>query len=136
MSKFQINGAVPITKDYLDEVVGNLHAKIMTSFNGASASDATSSPRTSTSNSAAASASSTWNIFYWRGKYRVVPEEFELPRDGIVSLFHLWHAGNVDRGIRPYRMITQMDLSRQSDKVRYCTLLCFIYVIRLLKTET
>jgi hypothetical protein len=49
-----------------------------------------------------------WLTFYWGGKFgRYVPEDFTFPSCDVPTLWNVWHHGNRQLRIQPYKKLTQ-----------------------------
>ena len=44
-----------------------------------------------------------FQVFHWGGKHRMCPEDFEFPLFDVATMFNLWHFGNSELGIQPYK---------------------------------
>ena len=57
-----------------------------------------------------------YKLFYWRGKYRYVPEFFQFPRCHLQMLWDLWWDGNPAEKLVPYRKLSPDDMSDNKEK--------------------
>jgi hypothetical protein len=49
-----------------------------------------------------------WLTFYWDGKFgRYVPEDLTFPSCDVPTLWNVWHHGNRQLRIKPYKKLTQ-----------------------------
>ena len=55
-------------------------------------------------------------LFYWRGKYRHVPENFQFPRCHLQMLWDLWWDGNPAEKLIPYRKLSPDDMPNNKEK--------------------
>lgn len=100
MSKFSINGAIPITMSDLNTMID----KIMQEIKSNNKNNNTNSVDSNTNSS---SNFITWS---WGGRFHMVPEGFTLPNNNIRDIFNLWYFGNMNLKIQPYRFLKSIDL--------------------------
>jgi hypothetical protein len=59
--------------------------------------------------------------FHWGGRMRMIPENFEFPKFDVKTMFTLWHYGNTDLQIQPYKMLARYrdDLRSKQDQTNF-----------------
>jgi hypothetical protein len=104
MNKFEINGAIPVTREDIHRMMETISQQIQSI--GTIGSNITNTNNNTESNSN----NSTYNTWSWGGRLHMVPEGFKLPNNNIRDIFNLWHFGNIDAKIQPYRFLKWHDL--------------------------
>jgi hypothetical protein len=110
LSKFSINGAIPITMSDLNTMID----KIMQEIKSNNKNNTTNTNNTSDSSNNNDSNFITWS---WGGRFHMVPEGFTLPNNNIRDIFNLWYYGNINLKIQPYRFLRSTDLINHAQSV-------------------
>ena len=108
LESFTVNGAVPVTVSDFDrllnarnnEILRRLDALEQHRFGTPQADQVTNSNR-----QVAPSGSSDFEYFFWGGKHRMVPEDFQFPLFDVRTMFNLWYFGNATTKIQPYKRL-------------------------------
>ena len=58
-------------------------------------------------------------VYYWKGKYHILPEDFKFPSIDVQGAWMLWLFGNKRLGYPCFRSISTTDLSSKSKKQTY-----------------
>ena len=108
LSKFSINGAIPVTmdnmKDMLDTVITQLRTEIRTQ-----ATETHTMPPL-----IAPSIDSRFQLWAWGGKLHMVPEGWIFPSTNVKDTWNLWHFGHLADRIRPLRYLKKYDLGSKA----------------------
>jgi hypothetical protein len=110
LSKFSINGAIPVTMDNLEALLNDRFNQIKVDIRNA----LPPSPPTPTS----ALHITDWNLdprfhlWTWGEKLRMVPQGWKLPSTDVKSTWNLWYFGHVHDKIRPLRHLKKADLAK------------------------
>jgi hypothetical protein len=105
MSKFSINGAIPVTLADMTSLLDTRFAEMKTqllSAQAVSAVDAPSHPN-----------DDRFQLWTWGGMMHPVPADFKMPSANLKDIWYQWHYGNVAAKTRPLRFLSSEDL--QSD---------------------
>jgi hypothetical protein len=109
LSRFSINGAIPVTIDDIKLLLNNAVNQMRTELR-----DAIPAAATSTSLSLSATDDPTDPRFIMRpwkdGQLHMVPEGWRLPAVDVKATWNLWHHGHVQDRIRPLRKLRKADL--------------------------
>eukprot|EP00644_Phytophthora_capsici_P011208 jgi/Phyca11/110442/e_gw1.18.246.1 len=60
--------------------------------------------------------------FFWGGRFRRVPQEFQLPDCSVATLWIKWQCGNATKKIPPLRMLDGLDMPNRKGLVTFATL--------------
>lgn len=107
LSKFSINGAMPVTLDDMKTLINSAVAELRTQYRDS---------RTDAMREAAPSADQNgdprFQLWLWKAdsKFHMVPEQWIFPSTNIKDTWNLWHFGNITDKIRPLRCLKKMDL--------------------------
>ena len=108
LSRFSINGAIPVTiddiKSLLSNAVNEMRAELRVAL--PTASTATSSAPAL----ADGAIDPRFQLWPWKGKLHMVPEGWLLPVTDVKTTWNLWHYGHVEAKIQPLRHLTKADL--------------------------
>lgn len=67
--------------------------------------------------------SDRFQMFQWKGAYRVVPEDFSFPVCHTKIMWDYWHFGDEVRRIQPFKFFERFistDFSKLSERTNYC----------------
>jgi hypothetical protein len=104
LSKFSINGAIPLTMDNMREMLTTVVSQLRAEMREAVDSVAQSHIPPSLD-----SRFETWN---WKGRFHMVPPGWILPSSiNVKDMWHLWHFGHLADRIAPLRGLKKFDLS-------------------------
>lgn len=107
LSKFSINGAIPLTMDNMRDMLNAVVAQLRTEMRDLHAGDTTALP--SLISPPAHSPFDTWS---WGGRLHPVPQGWILPSAiNVKDTWHLWHFGHRACRIGPLRGLKKFDLS-------------------------
>ena len=108
LSRFSINGAIPVTIDDIKTLLNNAVNQMRTELRDAlpAASSATVPPPDPTDSAA----DPRFQLWMWKGKLHPVPEGWKLPSTDLKATWNLWHFGHVQQWIRPLRNLKKADL--------------------------
>jgi hypothetical protein len=56
------------------------------------------------------------------GAFHVLPEDFELPLTGILSILQCWYFGNADKGYPPLKNVSNKDVPGKNMKKKFSEL--------------
>ncbi|ETP24222.1 hypothetical protein F441_02737 [Phytophthora nicotianae CJ01A1] len=56
--------------------------------------------------------------FFWGGRFRRVPQEFQLPDCSVATLWVMWQCGNATKKIPPLRMLDGLDMPNRNMQKR------------------
>ncbi|ETO85829.1 hypothetical protein F444_00563 [Phytophthora nicotianae P1976] len=56
--------------------------------------------------------------FFWGGRFRRVPQEFQLPDCSVATLWVMWQCGNATKKILPLRMLDGLDMPNRNMQKR------------------
>ncbi|RHY23855.1 hypothetical protein DYB32_009043, partial [Aphanomyces invadans] len=56
-------------------------------------------------------------VHFWRGRWHLLPEDFELPSVDVATGWHLWWCGSQGRGIPALLKVQPRDLTRKQAKI-------------------
>jgi hypothetical protein len=111
LENFAINGAIPITRDQVSELLSGLQANLIqqmerhaATWQARAASVVDPAPISGTN------AQVLYSTWCWGGGIHLVPEGWRFPRCATNLLWDLWWSGNPAEKICPYRMIKPCDL--------------------------
>ena len=111
LSKFSINGAIPVTMDDMTALMNSLVTQMRAEMR--SAATATVLPTSSTLVPLEPTADPRFNLWMWKGRMHMVPEGWLFPSTTMKETWNLWHFGHVQDRVRPLRYLKKVDL--QSD---------------------
>jgi hypothetical protein len=108
LTKFSINGALPITLDDLKSVVAQAVSQMNTHMRDALPDTARAAAPAAADPS---SDDSRFHLWQWGGRLHPVPEGWRLPSTDVMSTWRLWYFGNLAERIRPLRHLKKVDLT-------------------------
>ena len=109
LSRFSINGAIPVTLDDIKTLLNNAVSQMRTELRDAIPTATASSSLSS----AIADDDPRFSMHPWKdGTLRMVPEGWRLPVVDVKATWHLWHYGHVEDRIRPLRRLRMADLQK------------------------
>jgi hypothetical protein len=107
LSKFSINGAIPVTLDDMKTLINSAVTQLSTQYRDS---------RTSYTHEPASHAAVDPNtdprfqLWSWGGKLHMVPQGWIFPSTNIKDSWNLWHFGHLTDKIRPLRCLKKIDL--------------------------
>ena len=114
MSKFVINGGVPVTVDDMKQFMVKMIEEMKAISNNQQPVGATSvGDRNVVSDS-----NPLFNWYCWGEKMHMVPENWVLPTTNVKDIWNLWWFGHLDDKIQPYRRLKAMDFSKPKHVVQ------------------
>jgi hypothetical protein len=114
LTKFQINGAIPITPTQIQNMLSEFKTTILAAIQSTHLSQ-----QQQQANDLAQSATNcersiqTW---LWKGRFHPVPQDFVFPTDSITNLWNLWWNGKPVSGIGPYRKLETYDIDKKTHR--------------------
>ena len=116
LSKLTINGAVPITRDsmreMLDSVMTQMRAEIREAHSAGTLSAAARPPSGEPSES-------PFKVWTWGEKLHMVPEDWQFPCTNLKDTWNLWHFGHLTERIRPLLYLKKYDLNGSGQVTRW-----------------
>ena len=113
LSKFSINGAIPLTVDdltsFLDNAVSRMTSSLLAVLPGPSPASAAASHNLMDSTS-----NPRFQLWAWGGKMHMVPEGWQFPTADIKAMWNMWYFGHVLDHIRPLRHLKKGDIAGAS----------------------
>jgi hypothetical protein len=101
LSNFTVNGAIPVTMDAMNRLFVSLSEKIELKF---------TSSQVENTNTSDLSNQTPFMNWYWKGRFRMVPENWTLPTNNIKDIWNLWWYGHIENKIQPYRRLKWHDV--------------------------
>jgi hypothetical protein len=99
LSKFSINGAIPLTMDNMREMLSAVVSQLRAEMREVLAVDSVA--QSSLIPPSPSSRFETWN---WKGRFHMVPPGWTLPSSiNVKDMWHLWHFGHLADRIAPLR---------------------------------
>jgi hypothetical protein len=108
LSRFSINGAIPVTIDDIKILLNNAVNQLRTELRDAIPATTTSSP--SPNQLTDVDADPRFQLWTWKGRMHMVPEGWQLPSTDVKATWNLWYYGHVQDRIRPLRHLKKADL--------------------------
>lgn len=108
MNRFSINGALPVTLDDMQRMLGTVITQMRAELRDA-LPIATSQP-TALSAPLDTDADSRFQLWMWKGALHMVPEGWQFPSTNVKATWHLWHFGHVQDRVRPLRRLRKADM--------------------------
>jgi len=117
MENFQINGVVPLNISDIERIIIERDRRLFARLD--EIQHIASNPVDGIQ--VGASQVRSFITFHWGGRMRMVPENFEFPKFDVKTMFILWHFGNTDLQIQPYKMLARYrdDLSSKQDQTNF-----------------
>jgi hypothetical protein len=110
LSKFSINGAIPVTLDDLKALLNTAVNQMRTELR-----DALPSPHSPAQSPLIdPNLDPRFHLWSWGGRMRMVPQDWLFPSTDVKATWNLWHFGNVGEHIRPLRYLQKSDLKNAS----------------------
>jgi hypothetical protein len=116
LSNFDINGALPLTRQDVKALMESLEARILLALKDTSTHPYQQPSMPSQQNAIACEPGNmSWT---WGGRIHMVPEGFRFPHQNIhvKALWDLWWFGNKAQRIAPYRLLKSFDFVASADK--------------------
>jgi hypothetical protein len=105
LSKFSINGAIPVTMDNMREMLNTVMAQMRTEIRDAHAADMQAMPSL-----IEPPVDPRFQLWTWGGRLHMVPQGWIFPSTNVKDTWNLWHFGHLTDKIRPLRLIKKFDL--------------------------
>ncbi|CAK4734512.1 unnamed protein product, partial [Aphanomyces euteiches] len=107
LSNFDVNGAVPLTREYLDTCLENLRESMSTKGQACIVPE-----------QPAISTGATVATFTWVGRLHPVQADFEIPKCKVYSLWCMWFEGIPASNIGTLRKLRSLDLQKRGDAAK------------------
>jgi hypothetical protein len=108
LSKFSINGAIPVTLEDLKAVVAQAVSQMNSHLRDALPdAERASAPPVAVD----PSSDPRFHLWQWGGRLHPVPEGWRLASTDVMSTWRLWYFGNVAERFRPLRHLKKVDLA-------------------------
>jgi hypothetical protein len=111
LSKFTVNGAIPVTVDdikaMLNNVLTQMRAELRNALPATTHTPASPEPIDPL-------ADPRFHLWTWRGEMHMVPEGWRFPSTDVKATWNLWHFGHVHERIRPLRHLKKADFVNAS----------------------
>jgi hypothetical protein len=111
LSKFTVNGAIPVTVDdikaLLNNVLTQMRAELRDTLPAATHTHDSPVPTDPL-------ADPRFQLWMWRGKMHMVPEGWRIPSTDVKATWNLWYFGHVHERIRPLRHLKKADFVNAS----------------------
>jgi hypothetical protein len=114
LAKCEVQGAVPCSRDDLNQVVEALRTSLLSSMSEKLNERAVSEAKQQESTTHPV----FWEMYCWGGKLRYIPQTFRVPRTNCKDCWFMWHFGNRDQKIAPLSCVPQSDLDWPGDEDR------------------
>lgn len=115
LSKFSINGALPITMDNMKEMLNAMVAQLRSEMREVRVDEASPKPSL-----IPPSSDSRFQLWLWGGRLHMVPEGWTLPSSlSLKDTWHLWHFGHLADRIGPLRGLRKFDLSNAAQATQW-----------------
>jgi hypothetical protein len=108
LSKFSINGAIPVTMDNMRDMLDTVMAQLRTEMR-TQAADTHAMPSLIES-----SIDSRFQLWGWGGRLHMVPEGWTFPSTNVKDTWNLWYFGHLTDRIRPLRYVKKFDLGSKA----------------------
>ena len=104
MDNFNIEGVAPITFRDIETMLNDRDNRFFNRLNERDGNRAESNiTGQSDNNPQMVASNSDYIFFFWGDKFRMCPITFEFPLFDVKTMFSLWHYGNQELKIRPYK---------------------------------
>lgn len=119
LENFQIDGVVPINISDIERIIIERDRRLFARLD--EIQDIASNPANAIQRGAPEVQVRNFITFHWGGRMRMVPENFEFPKFDVKTMFILWHFGNTDLQIQPYKMLVRYrdDLRSKHDQTNF-----------------
>jgi hypothetical protein len=107
LSKFSVNGAIPLTVDDMKAMLSSAVAQMRTELREVHAVQTLVSVSTAPIDS---SIDPRFQLWSWGGRFHMVPEGWVFPSTSIKDTWNLWYFGHHAERIRPLRCLKKFDL--------------------------
>jgi hypothetical protein len=109
MSNFSIEGALPVTQDFMRDVVNAAIAQLRADIRDRQAADTAAAAQPSL---IPASTDPRFQLWMWGGRMHMVPQGWTLSSSvNVKDTWNLWHFGHVTARIGPLRGLKKFDLT-------------------------
>lgn len=116
LQTLDINGAVAVTRADLEGLFASFRQDLLQRLNAQqSLQQVPVLPAEVVSNRSLTGGE--WRTWTWGGKLHPVPEDFIWPTITVKLMWDLWHFGNREEQICPYKRLNNYDLKQQTQKV-------------------
>jgi hypothetical protein len=110
LSKFSVNGAVPVTLDDIKTLLNSVVAQMRSELRNALPSSLPSGPAPLID----PNLDPRFHLWSWGNRMRMVPSGWLFPSTDMKATWNLWHFGHVGDHIRPLRYLQKSDLRNPS----------------------
>jgi hypothetical protein len=107
LSKFSINGAIPLTVDDMRAMLNSVVAQMRAELREVHAVEMLASASTAPIDP---SVDPRFQLWSWGGRLHMVPQGWVYPSTNIKDTWNLWHFGHLADKIRPLRCLKKFDL--------------------------
>lgn len=115
LNNFQVNGAVPITNQQLQDFRDTMLSEIRNCVVGSNFNPVENRPQHEIDG-----AEKRYQAYYWGGRFHYVPEGFRLKTMSIKNIWDMWYVGDSSKELPPYRMIDPaLDFTSSAQKTLY-----------------
>jgi len=117
LQNFNIEGAIAVSRNDLFECINRLENRLL------SANITNTLSTTSSTTSSSSTSNTNFDLFCWNGKYHTIPQDFKLPNGNVKTLWNLYHFGDKQKRISPYKTIIPMyDFESRKEKQKFSEL--------------
>jgi hypothetical protein len=110
LSKFSINGAIPLTVDDMRVMLNSVVAQMRAEIREVHAVERLASAPVSTA-PIDPTTDPRFQLWSWGGRLHMVPQGWLFPSTNLKDTWNLWHFGHVADKIRPLRCLKKFDLA-------------------------
>jgi len=118
LSKVAINGAIPITHEDMDQMMGNILQEVKKMHSSIVNNSNTNNNNNNTNNTYEEPTDPRFQWFSWGGKLHMVPEGYNIPKVTLKEMWNLWWFGNIQNKIQPLRRLQSDSIQVKSQKTQ------------------
>lgn len=111
LSKFSINGAIPVTMDNLKALLNDRFSQMKVDIRNA-LPPSNPIPTSALHNITDCNLDPRFYLWAWGEQLHMVPQGWKLPSTDVKSTWNLWYFGHVHDKIRPLRHLKKADLAK------------------------
>ena len=100
LSKFEVNGAIPLTKDDINNMLSKHQASILEEIRSMNQSVANTGTQPEQQ-----TLESHGTVYHYGGGFHMVPEDFVFPTSSCKNMWFRWHIGQDIHNIGPFRKL-------------------------------
>lgn len=132
LSKFQVNGAIPVTSADFDNLESRLESRIKKIFNESNNIGGVSlEQKDNQENQNVNNSDNNYQLWTWNGKIHFVPQNFVFPsKCNVKSVYMLWFYGNKSERMAPLYKLSSCDLTEKSSKGHLSKTMTIMNMIR------